>query len=88
MDILVVDDNQANVNLVEAIVTGMGHNAICCASGSASIDIVDQRASLPDLVVLDVNMPGIDGYETAAELKRRVAAVSYTHLTLPTIYSV
>ena len=52
--------------------------------GSGERALKEMPHLAPDLLVLDVGLPGIDGFETL----RRLRPVSYTHLTLPTICSV
>ena len=69
MKILVVDDSPSIRNLTVSIVDEMGHDYLEADSGEAALEIVNQSTDLPDLVILDINMPGIDGYETAKRFK-------------------
>lgn len=65
--ILVVDDNAQNRALVEATLEDEGYESILCASGEAGITAFQSQA--PDLVLLDVNMPGLNGYEVCKEIR-------------------
>lgn len=65
--ILVVDDNAENRRLF-AMILDLGHYAVdAVGDGLAALDHV--RASPPDLILLDVMMPGLDGYEVCRRLK-------------------
>ena len=65
--ILVVDDEPAVVRLVELNLTQEGHQVRTAGDGEAALaSIADTR---PDLVVLDVMMPKLDGFETLKRLK-------------------
>ncbi|MDQ6992915.1 MAG: response regulator [Mariprofundus sp.] len=63
--ILIVDDNEDNMDLVEQILED-DYDTITAESGEQCLDIA--AAKLPDLILLDVQMPGIDGYETLDRL--------------------
>lgn len=65
--ILVVDDQEANITLVEAILASEGFQVIPAMDGEQAIQQV--AAGPPDLILLDVMMPGMDGYEVCARLK-------------------
>ena len=65
--ILVVDDEDRNRRLLHALLEPEGYAVTCAASGSDALAHV--RACAPDLVLLDLMMPGMDGYEVAAALK-------------------
>jgi two-component system KDP operon response regulator KdpE len=60
--ILVVDDEPAQLRLAEQILTGSGYAVIKAGSGEEGIRLVYEGK--PDLVLLDVLMPGIDGWQT------------------------
>lgn len=60
--ILVVDDEPAIVRLVRAKLQADGYGVLTAASGEEALRLVE--AERPDLMILDVMMPGIDGYET------------------------
>jgi DNA-binding response OmpR family regulator len=60
--ILVVDDDPVQTRLVEQVLTGNGYRVIKAASGEEGIRLVYEGK--PDLVILDVLMPGIDGWQT------------------------
>src|SRR5581483_519441 len=59
--ILVVDDLPANLRLLEAVLSPRGYRLVCAASGAEAL--VRLREQPIDLALLDVVMPGIDGYE-------------------------
>jgi DNA-binding response OmpR family regulator len=65
--ILVVDDDRANRRLIEGILAHTSAQVRQAASGQEALEVA--RAWPPDLVLLDVMMPGMDGFETAGRLK-------------------
>jgi adenylate cyclase len=67
--ILVVDDVPENTRLLEAVLVPRGYDVISAADGSAALDLVESAS--PDLLLLDVVMPGIDGYEVCKRLRER-----------------
>jgi diguanylate cyclase (GGDEF)-like protein len=66
-DILVVDDTKANLKLLMAVLGGAGYRVRPATDGELALRSI--RAKSPDLVLLDVKMPGIDGYEVCRRLK-------------------
>ena len=67
LDILVVDDIQESRRALCALVTELGHSAVGVDSGLAALEAVRRR--LPDLVLLDLLMPGLDGFEVTRRLR-------------------
>ena len=67
--ILIVDDNRANRDLLEAQLEGLGHELILADSGERAIAIAAELK--PDLVLLDVMMPGLNGFDTARRIKQQ-----------------
>ncbi|HEX9389699.1 MAG TPA: response regulator [Usitatibacteraceae bacterium] len=65
--VLVVDDTAANANLLADLLRHHGFIALIAASGEAALEIVAAQA--PDLVLLDVVMPGMDGFETCRRIR-------------------
>ena len=70
--ILVVDDVPRNVRLLAAVLTGAGYEVVSAGSGSEALAAVAKDA--PDLVLLDIRMPDIDGYEVCRRLRADPAA--------------
>ena len=66
-DILVVDDTLANLQLLTDILREQGYHVRPASSGSLALRSV--AAELPDLILLDVKMPGMNGYEVCRHLK-------------------
>ena len=64
--ILIVDDTPTNLSILEEILE-KDYLISVAQSGMQALSIVEK--SLPDLILLDVNMPGIDGFETCRKLK-------------------
>src|SRR3990172_2949250 len=65
--ILVVDDEERNRRLLAAMLEAEGYAAAEAADGAQALDLA--RQSPPDLILLDIMMPGMDGYEVARALK-------------------
>jgi two-component system cell cycle response regulator len=66
--VLVVDDVPANVKLLEAKLSNEYYDVITAKDGFEAIE--QTKAKKPDLILLDVMMPGIDGFETCRRLKQ------------------
>ena len=67
--ILVVDDVPANVRLLEAVLGSRGYDVITAEDGLSALAAV--AAEQPDLILLDVMMPGLDGYAVCRRLRER-----------------
>ena len=65
--ILVVDDNLQNREVAEGHLVGAGYTVIQAESGEEALPLLEARR--PDLVLLDVLMPGIDGFETCRRIR-------------------
>ena len=69
--ILLVDDTPANLSVLVDTLAGTGYNLMVAEDGE---DALAQTArTLPDLILLDVMMPGLDGFETCRRLKAKAA---------------
>src|SRR5665648_341723 len=66
-DILIVDDTPANLKLLSQILTNAGYHIRVASNGSHALASVEME--FPDLILLDVKMPGLNGYEVCAKLK-------------------
>ena len=65
--ILVVDDDDGNCDVLSRQLTRSGHNVACVSGGAAALDSLRQQTF--DLVLLDVIMPGVSGFDVLRELK-------------------
>jgi phosphoserine phosphatase RsbU/P len=65
--ILVVDDNPVNLQLLVRTLHGSGHRILAAKDGRSAIDIA--RRARPDLMLLDVMMPELDGFDVCRSLK-------------------
>jgi CheY-like chemotaxis protein len=65
--VLVVDDDAATREMVSAFLNRSGYETEVAANGMDALEKVSDQ--LPDLIVLDIEMPILDGYETLASLK-------------------
>lgn len=65
--ILVIDDQRINRMVLNRILTGLGFTVLDADSGQAGVALA--RAHAPDVILLDLVMPEMDGYETAAALR-------------------
>lgn len=67
--ILVVDDTPANISLLIDALTDAGHEVLVAESGRSALSLLDHTT--PDLVLMDLVMPGMDGVATCRRLKER-----------------
>lgn len=65
--LLIVDDLPANLGVLLGVLDGAGYEVRVATSGAGALARMDHVQ--PDLILLDVNMPGLDGYETCRRLK-------------------
>jgi adenylate cyclase len=66
--ILVVDDLAQNVRLLEAVLSPKGFRVAAASSGEGALDVLSHEH--PDLVLLDIVMPGMDGYEVCHRIRQ------------------
>ncbi len=78
--ILVVDDERDILTFVREALTDEGYDVDTADSGEAALQTVTERR--PDLIILDVNLPGVDGWEVLAQL--RAAAGEQTPVVVMT----
>ena len=67
--ILVVDDVPVNVRLLEAVLVPRGYEVLSANDGEGALELIESAA--PDLVLLDVVMPGLDGYAVCRMIRER-----------------
>ncbi len=65
--LLIVDDEPQNRKLLEALLRPEGYQTCCAVDGEQALAMIARQP--PDLILLDVMMPGMDGYEVARRLK-------------------
>jgi CheY-like chemotaxis protein len=78
--ILVVDDNSNNLKVLADVLRAAGHRILVANSGESALEKLQQIS--PNLILLDVMMPGIDGFETCRRLK-----ASETTRDIPVIFT-
>ena len=65
--ILAVDDVPQNTRLLEAVLTGHSYEVVSASSGSEALEQVGKQ--IPDLVLLDIEMPDMNGYDVCRRLR-------------------
>jgi CheY-like chemotaxis protein/HPt (histidine-containing phosphotransfer) domain-containing protein len=65
--ILLVEDNELNRRLATILLERAGHQVMCAGDGQAALDLLEQEDF--DLVFMDVQMPGMDGFEATAAIR-------------------
>ena len=70
--VLIVEDNADQASILYVLVQLLGHEARCASDGNEAMQIA--RALRPDLVLLDIGLPGIDGFQVARRLRAELGA--------------
>ncbi len=68
--ILVVDDVEVNVIILEEIIQNMGYTAITATSVKQALELIQGEDTLPQIILTDISMPEIDGFEFCTMLKK------------------
>ena len=66
--VLVVEDNDMNMQLVEYLLEEGGYHIVKAASGEEALTITG-RGKKPDLILMDIHLPGMDGLSVVREMK-------------------
>jgi two-component system cell cycle response regulator DivK len=79
--ILIIEDNAANMKLVDLLLQRAGHTVLCAVNAEAGLTLA--RAQQPDLILMDIQLPGMDGLAATALLKQdpNTAAIPVIALT-------
>ena len=77
--VLVIDDDPGVRDYMEALVTRQGYEVVAVADGEQALEVLDRTQ--PDLITLDVVLPGMDGLQTLGKLKQRVPEVPVVMLS-------
>lgn len=83
--ILVVDDSAVNRKVLAQALTAEGHEPLVAEHGLQALELLDRDGEPVDVVLLDLEMPELDGYETLARIK---ADERFRHLPVIVISSV
>ena len=67
--VLIIDDQAQNLEIIGTVLTMVGYEVIHASSGEAALALL--KASTPDLILLDMNMPGMNGIEVCSKLKAK-----------------
>lgn len=67
--ILTVDDSRMMRQMIGGSVEALGYNILEAEHGKAALDLLDERGEEVELILLDVNMPVMDGFQTLQALK-------------------
>ena len=83
--VLMVEDNAANMKLGKFLLESVGHTVLTATDAEAGLALA--RAETPDLILMDIQLPGMDGLEATAQLKRedatrRIPVIALTALAM------
>ncbi len=81
--ILVVEDNDMNMQLVEFLLEEGGYDIVKAASGEEALEITRNTSGAPDLILMDIHLPGMDGLSVVRAMKtddrtRRIPILALT----------
>jgi two-component system cell cycle response regulator DivK len=79
--VLVIEDNAANMKLTSLLLRSAKHHVLCALDAESGLTMA--RADLPDLILMDIQLPGMDGLAATALLKqdRATSAIPVIALT-------
>lgn len=72
--VLIIEDNQANMDLMSYLLAAFGHAPLCAYDGEQGVAMA--RAELPDLILCDLHLPKLDGYAVVRQLKDDAATAA------------
>jgi len=78
--ILIIEDNPANMKLASLLMSNVGHTVVCAVDAESGLTLA--RAELPDLILMDIQLPGMDCFAATALLKNDPATASIPVIAL------
>jgi two-component system cell cycle response regulator DivK len=83
--VLIVEDNPTNLTLATFLLQSAGHSVLCATDAEAGLTLA--RAERPNLILMDIQLPGMDGLEATAQLKgdeatRGIPVIALTALAM------
>ncbi len=79
--ILLVDDNERLRHHVGQLLSEAGYDIVEAGDGAQATELLDEGAAPPDLVLSDIKMPNLDGFQLSAEVRRRFPDVPLVLMT-------
>ena len=76
--IMVVDDDQGVLNLLKRFLTSLGYEAILADNGKEALQRMDEK---PEIVILDIKMPGMNGFEVLEKIKEQAPSTEVIVIT-------
>ncbi len=71
-DILIVDDDDKIREVLEIFLKSKKHNVMTCDNGKKAVLLLKRLPKLPDLILMDVMMPEMDGYSATKEIRKSI----------------
>jgi len=79
-NVLVIEDNPANMKLTSLLLRNAGHTVLCAVDAESGLTLA--RAGRPDLILMDIQLPGMDGLAATALLKQDPATAAIPVIAL------
>lgn len=76
-NVLLIDDDMVSREVVATVLTMTGYNIHTASGGEEALSLLDSQACVPELILMDVQMPGINGTDLIRELRARSHALLY-----------
>jgi two-component system cell cycle response regulator DivK len=78
--VLVIEDNASNMTLATFLLKSVGHSVLSANDAEAGLTVA--RAERPDLILMDIQLPGMDGLQATAQLKADLATATIPVIAL------
>ena len=78
--ILIIEDNRANMKLASLLVRNAGHTVLCATDAETGLTMA--RGDQPDLILMDIQLPGMDGLAATVLLKKDPATAAIPVIAL------
>jgi CheY-like chemotaxis protein len=82
-DIIIVEDSKTQALLLENILKSAGYNVVVFNDGLEAVEYLsNEKNTVPQIIITDINMPNMDGYQLTQHIKTNYPDISVLMLTL------